>query len=124
MAGSLLTASFRWYIPPASLARRTEDYRQRLLEAAYQLARVFAVRIEAYAKAQARWTDRTGHARQGLTARAFRTAAGVVIALWHQATYGIWLEVAHAGRYAIILEALEQHYGPLMAALRRLVGRR
>jgi hypothetical protein len=124
MAGSLLIASFRWDIPPSVLARRAEDYRRRLLDAVYQLAQVFAARIEAYAKAHARWTDRTGNARQGLTSRAFRTAAGVVIALWHTMSYGIWLEVAHAGKYAIILEALEQHYGPLMAALRQLVRRR
>ena len=123
MAGSLLTASFRWEVPPSTLARQSEEYRRRLLEAVYQLGAVFAARIEAYAKRYARWTDRTGNARQGLTARAFRLAAGVTIVLWHSVAYGIWLEVAHAGRYAIILESLAQHYGPLMAALRQLVRR-
>jgi hypothetical protein len=36
--------------------------------------------------------------------------------------YGIFLELANEGRFAVILRTLEAHYGPLIAALKRLVG--
>lgn len=119
MSGSV---SFRWDVPPGVLAKAVGDYGQRLLAAVFELAQVFAARIESYAKANAPWTDRTTVARTGLTGRAFKTATGVVIILFHAASYGIWLEIAHSGRWAIILRSLEAHYGPLMAAIRSLVG--
>jgi hypothetical protein len=76
-------ASLTWTVPPEALARSVGDYGKRLLAAALALAQVFAARIEAQAKATAGWTDRTGNARQGLTARAIGSATGVVIILFH-----------------------------------------
>lgn len=118
MAGG---AQIVWVVPPEQLAQNIGTWLNRVLEAAYALATVFAARIESYAKANAVWTDRTGNARQGLTARSFRSATGFTILLFHAAIYGIWLEIANAGRFAIILRSLEAHYGPLMSALQRLV---
>lgn len=112
---------FRWSIPPSVLAGKVGSYGQRVLAAVHELAQVFAARMEAAAKGAAPWTDRTGNARQGLTGIALKAAAGVTIILYHQAIYGIWLEVAHGGNWAIIMKTMEAHYGPLMAALRALV---
>ena len=114
-------ASVKWTIPPSTLARNLDGWVDRMLAAAFALAQVFAARIEAHAKTNAVWTDRTGNARQGLTARAFRSAAGFTIVLFHGMSYGIWLEVANAGRFAIIMKTLQNFYGPLMAALQSLV---
>lgn len=112
---------FRWSIPPSVLAGHVGDYGKRVLAAVHELAQVFAARIESYAKANAPWTDRTGNARQGLTGIALKAAAGVTIILYSQVSYGIWLEVAHGGNWAIIMKTMEQFYSPLMAALRALV---
>ena len=120
MAG-VVDATLTWHPGPDVLARHTVAWGQRLLDALFELGQLFAARIEAAAKRDAPWTDRTSHARQGLTARCERVGNGIVIALFHTMAYGIWLEVAHAGKYAIILPTLEQHYGPLMAAITRLV---
>lgn len=120
MAG---TVSFRWTTSPDVLARKVGDYGTRLLKACYALAQVFAAKIETWAKANARWVDRTGNARQGLTGRAFATATGVAIYLFGTVSYQIYLELAHQGRFGIILKAMQTHYGPLMQALQRLVGR-
>jgi hypothetical protein len=83
---------------------------------------VFAQKIASYAKANAPWTDRTTNARQGLTGIAIPAATGVVIYLFHTMYYGIFLELAHGGAYAIILKSMEAHYGPLMGAIRALIG--
>lgn len=114
--------SLRWDVPPGVLAKKVGDYGERLTRAVFDLATFFAAKIEASAKANASWTDRTGNARQGLTGRAIATATGVVIYLFGTMDYQIWLEVSHAGRFAVILRTLESFYGPFMAALRRLIG--
>jgi hypothetical protein len=92
-----------------------------VLNAVFDLAQFFAARIEAHAKQSAKWVDRTGNARQGLTARAFRTATAVTIILWHSMWYGIFLEVKNAGRFAAILPTLEQNYSPFMRAVEGLL---
>ncbi len=110
-----------WNVPPATLGQNVGDYVKRVLSAVFDLATLFAAKIEAYAKANAKWTDRTANARQGLTARAFKDASTVTIILFHTMAYGIWLEIANAGKYAIILKTLEAHYGSYMQAIERLL---
>lgn len=117
-----MVARFVWEAPPSVLSKNLAARGKRLLEAILALGRFFAAKMESYARANARWTDRTANARQGLTGRALKTAAGVTIILFHTMSYGIWLEVAMDGKYAIILDTLEAHYGELSAALRSLVG--
>jgi hypothetical protein len=115
--------SFRWDIPPSVLAGRVGDYGKRLLAAVHALGDFFAAKIEAWAKANAPWTDRTGNARQGLAGLTIKAATGVVIILTHGAgvSYGIWLEVAHGGVWGIILRTLESFYPQIMSALQALV---
>jgi len=119
MAGQ--SATIVWQVPPEVLGRNVGDYVTRMLGAVQDLCVFFAAKIEAYAKQAAPWTDRTGIARQGLTGKAVKTATGVILYLFHQATYGIWLEVKNAGRFAVILRSLEAHYSPLMDAIRSLL---
>lgn len=113
--------SIHWTAPPIVLQRGIGEYGARLLDAVFDLAQFFAAKIETYAKQHAPWTDRTGNARQGLTARAFRTATAVSIILWHSVTYGIWLEVKNAGKFAAILPTLEAHYSQYMRAVEGLM---
>lgn len=114
-------SSFTWEVPPTVLASNIVAWGKRLLIAVYKLALVFMDRIVTYAKKNARWTDRTSNARQGLSGDVLKTATGVILVLSHGVDYGKWLEIANAGKYAIILEALEANYSPLMAALEALV---
>lgn len=116
------SASITWDVSPSDMADRLEDWKARLFEALFRLGQVFAQRIQAWAQQNATWTDRTTNARQGLTGRCIKTATGFVIWLFHTMEYGIWLEIANAGKYAVVLRALEHSYGPLMAAIKMLVG--
>jgi hypothetical protein len=110
-----------WEVPPSVLATATAGYAKRLYAAVVALGQYFASRMEAYAKAHAPWTDRTGHARQSLVGRCIPTAAAVVIVIAGLAEYQIWLEVAHGGRWGIILRTAQAHYGEISGALQRLV---
>lgn len=66
-----------------------------------------AAEVEAYAKANAPWEDRTGMAREGLTASVYEEGGEIVLELAHSVDYGVYLELKDDGRYAIILPTLE-----------------
>lgn len=113
--------TIRWKPAPSALARALETHGARLVAALHALCEVFAARIEAYAKINAPWRDRTAAARQGLRAWVESTTTRFVITLAHGVFYGIFLELSRGGRYAIISTTLEAHYAGIMEAVRRLV---
>lgn len=63
-----------------------------------------AKEFESYAKANRKWTDRTGHARQRLTGYVEKLEGnkGFRICIAHGVDYGLWLELAHEKKYAIL----------------------
>lgn len=77
--------------------------------------------IQNHMRQHAPWTDRTSNARQGLFTRAFRDAKGYTIILAHSVPYGIWLEVRHDGRYAIINPTLQIKGREVMRRLQGLL---
>lgn len=103
--------------------RRMREYERKVLEAVKAVADYFAPIVEQYAKDNAPWTDRTANARQSLHAFTQILAEGVVaLYLSHGVNYGVSLELAHQGRYAIILPALEAHYEPISRMLKGIFG--
>lgn len=81
-------------------------------------------RLEGHMKTDAKWTDRTGNARNGLRAVAFHEP-GVRhgVDLFHSVPYGIWLEVRWAGRYAIVIPTIVQYAPKIMNTLNKLFAR-
>lgn len=106
----------------AAMADRAEARAAATLAGLHDLGGVSAARVEGAAKAGAPWTDRTGNARQGLFGRAIPTPTGVLVVLGGTASYQIWLELAHGGRYAIILQTLEAEHPALLADAAALVA--
>lgn len=82
------------------------NVKQRALKAILALADIGAKKVENYAKEHRPWTDRTGDARRRLTAKSYREENLLIIELAHGVPYGVYLELANAGKYAIIEEAL------------------
>jgi hypothetical protein len=79
-----------------------------------ELLEELAEEVQEYARTHASWDDRSGEAREGLTAEVvdeglFHNS----IVLYHTVDYGIWLEIRWNGKYAIILPTIE-HYGPIV----------
>lgn len=69
-------------------------------------AKTSAAKLENYAKRNARWTDRTGDARNRLKGSSEAYGSGYRLSLAQGVTYGIWLEFAHERKYAIIEETI------------------
>lgn len=64
-----------------------------------------------YAQSNAPWEDRTGDARRLLDVAVQEDPEAIIIQLYHQVDYGLWLEVIQNGRFAIIMPTLERFSG-------------
>lgn len=82
-----------------------------------------AIKLQNYAQNNAKWTDRSGRARQSLKGYRETLQKGYRINIAHGVDYGIWLELAHEKRYAIIPETINQCSGDIMQGLDNLMGR-
>jgi hypothetical protein len=75
-------------------------------------------------KTHAPWTDRTGAARAGLIAIANKLGPGSYeLLMSYSVHYGIWLEIANSGRYAVIGPGMKVIGDKLMRDLAHLIDR-
>jgi hypothetical protein len=106
------------------LRRRLEDLPDRLDAYVHATVDYGSQKVVAYAKQNAKWRDRTGAARSGLrTVTEWEPRKRHAIVLFHSVTYGIWLEVRFAGRYAIILPTIQVMGPEVMRLLNKLFSR-
>ncbi|MCG3208630.1 MAG: hypothetical protein FOGNACKC_02241 [Anaerolineae bacterium] len=114
-------SGFVWIVPPAGMARALDQYGDKVLAAVQAVADFIAGKMQADARRNAKWQDRTGNARSGLFAVARREAAKDIVAIYlshgHTIYYGIFLELARGGRYAIIVPTIEKHLPELKRML-------
>lgn len=100
------------------VANRMTEYERKVNFAVTQVANYFAPVIETAAKEGAPWLDRTANARQSLHAYVMQLSRDTVrLYLSHGVEYGVYLETANAGRYAIIWPTLEEHIPQIRAML-------
>ena len=67
-----------------------------------------AKKMQTYAQKNARWKNRTGHARQRLTGYVEDYGTKIRICIAHGVNYGIYLEMCNEKRYAILQETVNQ----------------
>lgn len=82
-----------------------------------------ALNLEGYAKQKAPWADRTGRARQSLNASVSTIPNGYRITLAHGVDYGLWLELSHEKRYAIVMPAIETQGPKIMRSFENFMSR-
>lgn len=80
---------------------------------------------ENWMRTNAKWTDRTTNARNGLFAVVIDDIGTDVwlLVLSHTVSYGIWLEVANNGQYAIVRPAFLRANRQVMQRLSKLFER-
>ena len=101
-----------------------EDMYDRLNTAVGVLAEQGAIKMQNSAKKNAPWTDRTGTARRRLSGTTAPISNGWRITLAHGVYYGIYLELAHERRFAIIQQTIDRvGYGEIMPAFNRFMDR-
>lgn len=105
------------------MMRRLADYRDSVRYAVRQVAEYWKPVLETYAKENAPWEDRTANARQTLHAFVEDLSNDTVaLYLAHGMDYGIWLEVANGGKYAIIWDTLSAHFEAITRMLKGIFG--
>lgn len=125
--------SFQWDTPPDKAWGDLADaYRAAIEAALYQVVLRRAPEIEAWMKTNARWTDRTGNARQTLRGEAAQVVGQAVsVILSHGMDYGWYLEgvnpktqspMQNAGQWDVIGPAIDTFapiiWGDIVAILR------
>jgi hypothetical protein len=96
---------------------------ERSEKAVMSYGKTSAAQLTAKAKIDRPWTDRTAQARQRLHGDCKRTDTGIRITLSHGVDYGIYLELAHEKRYAVIYPTLQHEAPKVMEGLRGLFNR-
>ena len=91
------------------LAENAVNHIERKKAGLYALLDYWARNLEAHAKQHAPWEDKTGHARQSLHAGVDVGNHRYILFLSHGVEYGKWLELAHAGKYAIVNPTMDIH---------------
>lgn len=85
------------------------------------LAQEGAKKFENYAKANRPWTDRTGHARQRLVGWVEVLADRVRIHIGHGVNYGVYLELCHEKRFAILQPTINAKSKEVLKAYEKLL---
>lgn len=104
-----------------AVARNLERWVDRKMAAMAALARYWAGRLEGEMKATAPWQDRTGAARGGLFGDTRLGPDSLSIILGHTVDYGVYLELAHEGRYAILWPTAQQFAPEIVRSFQRLL---
>lgn len=89
-------------IDSKQLLKRLENAETKSQVMIKMFAQEGAKKFENYAKNNRPWTDRTGHARQRLVGWVEMFSNKVRIHIGHGVDYGVYLELAHEKRYAIL----------------------
>lgn len=120
----MASADFVWVVPPSDqIIPNLLIYAERVRIAVLAVASQVATLMEGDAKAGAPWTDRTGNARSGLSGFIGGASQTIVeIFLTHGVFYGIYLELARGGRYAIIMPTINKNLGKIASLLQAIFG--
>lgn len=87
------------------------------------VARITASKAKSYAKLHKRWKNRTSHAVQGLDADVeWTTNTKLYVYIFHSVDYGVWLELANSGKYAILEESLSVFKKDFLDSVKTLMG--
>ena len=100
-----------------------DEFEHRVIMALGMYAETSALKLENYAKRNAKWTNRTGQARGGLKGAAHETTQGFQIVLAYQAPHGIWLELAMQKNWAIVAPTITLLSPQIMQGLQGLIGK-
>ena len=86
------------------------------------LGKVTGANMEAYAKTNARWVNRTGMARRGLKGGTYTDSSGIYSYIAHSMDYGFWLELANDRKYAILEESRDKYKDIAYKSAERIMG--
>lgn len=100
---------------------RMSEIKQRSMFAAEKVGQNAAARMEAEAKRNAGWTDRTGLARQTITGFSGWQGKKLRMGVSGNMEYSAYLELGHEGRFAVLRPTLQANEPKIMEQMRKVV---
>jgi hypothetical protein len=142
-----LKSGFRWVRPPSELGKAIEKYGEGVLVAVHAAAARVGLQMQDDGRLSVPWQDRTGNARSGLffavdgfglgtvmgsvkpealadksdTVTVSGDREHLILTFGHTVYYGKYLELAHGGRYAIVMSTIERNLPTLERLLNEAV---
>ncbi len=104
----------------SEVQRNLDAWAKRQRGAVVALAKTWAGQLEGRAKRNAPWQDRTSNARNGLFGSTEIRGDTVYIRVAHSMEYGVFLELANDGRFAILRPTVNAATAEIEGAYRRL----
>lgn len=109
-------------IDTSTLSRALDEMDRRRLFAQQTYAQNAAKQLESQAKAGAPWTDRTGHARGGLSGTSQRRGSVFTITLSGSVRYMVYLELAHGKKWAVLWPTMQKNSQQILQGFARIGG--
>ena len=105
-----------------SMLDKFQEVSPKLVPAVMVFASASASELRSYMQSNRPWTDRTGKAKAMLDTVVSRPDDNTVrITLVHGVSYGIWLELAHEQKYAIIKPTIQAKSGEYFQRYQKLL---
>jgi hypothetical protein len=101
----------KWYGINSAIANISKEVTRTKLGLQAYASMMAAPQMQAYAQTHRPWHDISGNAKEGLKAGTILSGNKIRIYLCHQVDYGVYLELAHDKKYAIIDPTIE-HFVP------------
>lgn len=109
---------------PDVVKKQLEAFKSKMITTITRYCEAEARNLEAYMKYNKPWTNRTGQATQRLTGISKQTSPTEwTITLSHGVSYGIFLELCHEGKYAIIQPTITAKSGDVMRGFNHIIDR-
>jgi hypothetical protein len=100
--------------------KNIDGHIDRLIAASLALGQDLAGMLEKEMKQDAPWQDRTGNARKGLKGSSAIDDDNITITVSHSVDYGVYLELANDGKYAILKPTADKNRNAVYKAYERL----
>lgn len=111
----------------SEITRNMDEWMKRRRAALKALGDAYASKMEAYAKPNAPWKDRTGFARKLLFGEAAEFVGDedtLKVRISHTMSYGEYLELANQGKYQILRPTRDKFYPGFFRDAKRLVNKK
>jgi hypothetical protein len=100
--------------------KNLDNHINRLIASSIALGQDWAGNLESEMKKNAPWKDRTGNARKELMGSSELSDDSITITVSHSVDYGVYLELARDGKYAILKPTIDKNRNEIYKTYKRL----
>ena len=118
-----MNEEFEWLSDPVEVFGSMVDGYEAYIRAVIRdICNYYVPQIEAWMKQNAKWEDQTGNARQTMYAELQEMLYTFIIRADYGMDYGVFLELANSGRFAVVAPAMDFFTPQIFKAIQGAIG--